>query len=435
MTDVVVIGAGLAGLVASRRLAAAGLDVRVFERQHTVGGRVTTQHKDGFTLDQGFQVLFTAYPAVRNELNLDALDLRYFSPGAIIARPGHRSVLSDPFRDIDGALSTMLTREISLLDKLRVVGLQRELRRRDADTIFPGPAESIREYLSNRGFSESFIDSFAAPFYGGITLDRALSTAACVLEYTFKMLSEGRIAIPAAGMVSIPAQIARNARDAGAQIDTDTEVTALETSETSTIVNSNPASDGVMVELGADTITATAAIIATDPKTAYSLTGIETIPTDGNGCVTQWYTLDGRSTLDTNGRLLLNAHDPEPNHVVPMSTIAPEYAPEDSELLAATFLGQPALTDEELADRTRMALESWYSSVDFSTLGLLHTDRVPFAQFDQPPGIHAELPASDTPSGPVYLAGEYTTWSSIQGALQSGAVAANTLLDSWSAPG
>ena len=97
--DVVVVGAGLAGLVAARRLAAAGADVTVYEERADVGGRVRTEHQNGFTLDRGFQVLFTAYPAVRAELDLDALDLRYFTPGAVIARPGPRSVLSDPLRD------------------------------------------------------------------------------------------------------------------------------------------------------------------------------------------------------------------------------------------------------------------------------------------------------------------------------------------------
>ena len=84
MEQVIVVGAGLAGLVAARRLAASGLRVRVLEQEAEVGGRVRTRNVDGFTVDRGFQVLFTAYPAVRRELDLEALSLRYFSPGATI---------------------------------------------------------------------------------------------------------------------------------------------------------------------------------------------------------------------------------------------------------------------------------------------------------------------------------------------------------------
>src|SRR6056297_2575727 len=99
MTEVVVAGGGLAGLVAARHLAAAGHDVTLYEAEETVGGRVRTVEADGFVMDRGFQVLFTAYPAARRELDYDGLDLRYFAPGAVLARPGRRSVLADPIRD------------------------------------------------------------------------------------------------------------------------------------------------------------------------------------------------------------------------------------------------------------------------------------------------------------------------------------------------
>lgn len=423
---VAIVGGGLAGLVAARRLAEAGLDVRVFERRHEVGGRVRTHRREGFTLDRGFQVLFAAYPAALRELDLDALDLRYFTPGATIARPGHRSTLSDPFRDPRAAIETLLNDDVRIADKLRVGWLQRKLRRREPDTIFPGRETSIEDYLVDRGFSRAFIDDFVAPFYGGITLDRSLSTASAVFEYTFKMLTEGRIAVPAAGMVAIPEQLAEAAREAGARIDTHTEVSAVEFVGNGS--GSGAASGGVTVDFGGETVGADAAVVATDPPTARSLTGIESIPTEGRGCVTQWYAFPGSSELETGGRLLLNAQGAEPNHVAPMSTVAPEYAPPDQQLLSATFLGRPDANDAELADRTRDALDAWYPAIDFAALDLVHTDRLRFAQFDQPPGIHATLPAVDAQTAPVYLAGDYTGWSSIQAALESGKHASDAIL-------
>ena len=52
--DVVVIGAGLAGLECARSLHEQGIAVRVVEAADAVGGRVRTDHVDGFTLDHGF---------------------------------------------------------------------------------------------------------------------------------------------------------------------------------------------------------------------------------------------------------------------------------------------------------------------------------------------------------------------------------------------
>jgi phytoene dehydrogenase-like protein len=51
--EVVVIGAGLAGLSTATRLAAAGRGVHVVEAAGHVGGRLTTDRVDGFLVDRG----------------------------------------------------------------------------------------------------------------------------------------------------------------------------------------------------------------------------------------------------------------------------------------------------------------------------------------------------------------------------------------------
>ncbi|MFD1594928.1 FAD-dependent oxidoreductase, partial [Haloplanus litoreus] len=225
--SVAVAGAGLAGLVAARHLADAGADVTVFERRDEVGGRVRTRRRDGFTLDRGFQVLFTAYPAVRRELDLRALDLQSFSPGAVICRPGERSVLADPLRDPLSLTETLFNREVTTTDKLRTLALRQHVGSRDEVAIFESADAPIDEYLRDWGFAESYLDNFVAPFYGGITLDRSLATSKRVFEYTFKAMSEGLIALPAAGMAAVPAQLAKRARDAGATIHLDSPVAAV----------------------------------------------------------------------------------------------------------------------------------------------------------------------------------------------------------------
>jgi phytoene dehydrogenase-like protein len=416
MTDVVVVGGGLAGLVAARRLADRGADVTLFERRAEVGGRVRSREVDGFTLDRGFQVMFTSYPAVREELDLDRLGLRFFSPGATIARPAHRSTLSDPLRDPWSAVESALNTDVTLRDKLLVLKLRRELGKTVPDTVFRGPDQSIREYLDRWGFSDRFVENFAAPFYGGITLDRSLSTSAAVFQYTFAMLSQGATAIPAEGMGAISDQLARRAGRAGVTIETETPVEAVESDE-----------GGVTVETPGETVSADAAVVATDPKAAAELTGVDA-PTEGRGSVTQYFAM-GRRSLDTGRKLILNAVDSRPNQVAPLSAVASEYAPAGRTLLSATTLGHPDESDEELATAVEDALASWYPEHSFTDLELLATDRIEFAQFDQPPGFYDDLPVVDDPDGSVYLAGDYTRWSSIQGALESGQVAAATAAD------
>ncbi|WP_128477816.1 NAD(P)/FAD-dependent oxidoreductase [Halorussus pelagicus] len=418
MTEVVVAGGGLAGLVAARRLADAGADVRLYERHHDLGGRVRSLRRDGFVFDRGFQVLFTAYPAVERELDLDALDLRYFKPGAVVARPGERSTLSDPFRDVDAALETVLNRDVTFRDKLKILQLRRELADESDRDIFRGRDATTREYLRERGFSEQFLDNFAAPFYGGITLDRSLETSKKVFEFTFKMLTVGRIAVPARGMAAVSEQLAEAAREAGVEVVTDETVTDLDANGHSP-----------KLELGRDSTSADAVVVATDPKQARELTGVESIPTDAKGCVTQYYAFDGPE-LDAGKRLLLNAESDAPNQIAQLSAVAPEYAPEDRNLLSATYLGVADDPEEDLADETARTLDAWYPERNLD-LELLHTSRVEFAQFAQPPGVHGRLPDVAAPAGPVYLAGEYTDASSLNAAMVSGRKAANAVAEDF----
>ncbi|WP_411968107.1 NAD(P)/FAD-dependent oxidoreductase [Haloferax sp. YSSS75] len=421
---IVVVGAGLAGLVAARHLAAAGADVTVIERRDDVGGRVRTRTKDGFTVDRGFQVLFTGYPAVRRELDLEALDLRAFTPGATICRPSRRSVLSDPLRDVRNLFESVRNPEVTTTDKVRTLALRQDVGTRDEAEIFASPDQSIKSYLRDWGFSEDYIDHFVAPFYGGITLDRTLSSSKRVFEYTFKMLSAGQTAVPAAGMQAIPEQLAASAREEGATFRLGKRVEALQSD-----------AGGAVVTTSTDSVEADAVVVATDPKEARRLTGVESIPTDAHGCVTQYYTLPSESALGEGKRIMLNAANPDPNTVVPLSTVAPEYAPAGNELLSATFLGDAAQDEsaDDLFEKTNRTLEAWYPERYFEDLELLDTESVSFAQFAQPPGIHDSLPGHRDVPGRAYLAGDYTAWSSIQGAMRSGREAAEAVRTDLSA--
>ena len=53
--DVIVVGAGFAGMSAARALAGAGLKVVVLEARNRVGGRTHTVERSGVTLDLGGQ--------------------------------------------------------------------------------------------------------------------------------------------------------------------------------------------------------------------------------------------------------------------------------------------------------------------------------------------------------------------------------------------
>ncbi|PSQ56697.1 phytoene dehydrogenase [Halobacteriales archaeon SW_8_68_21] len=430
--DATVVGGGLSGLVAAARLAEAGADVTLYERRPEVGGRVRTETVDGFTLDRGFQVLFSSYPAVERELGpdrLDDLDLRTFAPGATICRPGSRSTLSDPLRDPLGAIPSLLNDEVSFSDKLRTLALRYDLSQRDDGDFFAGSDASIREYLRDWGFADDYLTNFVEPFYGGITLDRTLSTSKHVFEYTFRAMGRGSIGVPADGMAAFPAALADRAREAGVEVRTGEFVESVRVAGGGRIPfwTGRGEAEGATVELSDGSTRETdAVVVAASPPEAQRLTGVKSVPTEGVPNVTGWYALPTSESFETGERILLNAASESPNAVIPMSEVAPEYAPDDRVLLAATFLGEAALDRDAdaLRDDARDALAAWFPDHEFDSLETVDVHRIRFAQFAQPPGVHAGLPDPDDPEGPVVLAGDYTEWSSIQGALESGRTAA-----------
>ncbi|MDX1577938.1 MAG: FAD-dependent oxidoreductase, partial [Gemmatimonadota bacterium] len=208
-SEVLIVGAGLAGLACARHLQRGGVGCRILDRAGAVGGRVRTDRLDGFQLDRGFQVYLTAYPAGRRELDYASLRLQQFTDGALVRKEGRFHRLADPLRHPSAVLSTLTAPIGNPLDKLRVLGLRRRLTKTTVERILGRPATSTETALRERwGFSESMIDDFFRPFIGGVTLDRSLETSSRSFEFVIRMFSEGHAAVPALGMQAIPEQIA-----------------------------------------------------------------------------------------------------------------------------------------------------------------------------------------------------------------------------------
>jgi oxygen-dependent protoporphyrinogen oxidase len=62
--SVLVVGAGIAGLTAAYRLSKLGVDVTVLEASERVGGRMSTDRRDGYLIDRGAQFLSNGYSVI-----------------------------------------------------------------------------------------------------------------------------------------------------------------------------------------------------------------------------------------------------------------------------------------------------------------------------------------------------------------------------------
>ncbi|CAN5120006.1 NAD(P)/FAD-dependent oxidoreductase [soil metagenome] len=409
---VIVVGAGLAGLTCAKVLAERGAEVVVFEASDGVGGRVRTDERDGFLLDRGFQVYFTAYPVSKRHLDHEALDLKSFDPGAIIHQGRKSSVLSDPVRDPKALVPSLLSGAATLQDKLRTLRLVAGSVSERAETAgeLDGVDSSSLEYLRSYGFSERIIDDFYRPFYGGIFLDRSLSTSSRVLRFTLKMLATGKTAVPARGIGEIPKQLAaRLPLDA---IRTESPVLRLLRDEERV----------VGVETPDEQHEADVVVMATDALTSRKLTGQAT-PEGSVGQLCAYYAAEG---VRSGKKIVLNAEDGGfVNNAVEISAVAPLYAPRGQHLLSVVALGGFDLPDEEVYRCGVADVTHWYPNADLTPLAIY---RIPYAQFPQPPGVHEELPENRTSTPGLVLAGDYTEDSSINGSMLSGEKAAGEVM-------
>ncbi|HYZ06654.1 MAG TPA: NAD(P)/FAD-dependent oxidoreductase, partial [Rubrobacter sp.] len=367
---VIIVGAGLAGLTCAKVLRESGAEATVFEGSDGVGGRVRTDEQNGFLLDRGFQVYFTSYPVPKRHLDYEALDFRNFDPGAIIHRGTERSILSDPLRDPKALVPSLVSDAATFGDKVRTLSL--------VASAFPGGGSAGREnggtdtstlqYLKAAGLSGRYIGAFFRPFYGGITLNRELTTSARVLRFTLRMLATGSTVVPALGMGEISRQLASHLPEGAVRLNSPVEELLREGERV------------VGVRSAGEEHEADAVVVATDAPAAGALTG-EAVPEGSVGEVCMYYETDG---LGSGKKLLLNAEDGAfVNNAVEISNVSEKYAPPDRHLLYAVALTGLDLPDDELYRRGIEDLSRWYPGAYFLPLSLR---RIPYGQFAQPPG-------------------------------------------------
>lgn len=205
--DAVIVGAGMAGLVAAQHLSEAGLSVRVIEKGKQPGGRVRTDEVDGFRLDRGFQVLLTAYPEAQRYFDYKKLDLRNFDSGALIFHGRQNQKFYNPQRHREKFVETLRNDVASLRDLTILMRLASKWKRTPISTLFNQDQITTRKFLDKQGFSSKFVDRFLEPFMTGIFLESKLETPQRMFEFVMKMFSEAPAAIPAKGMGALSEQL------------------------------------------------------------------------------------------------------------------------------------------------------------------------------------------------------------------------------------
>jgi phytoene dehydrogenase-like protein len=409
---VYVVGAGLAGLRCARRLHTHGVAATVLEAADGVGGRVRTDRVEDFLLDRGFQVLLTAYPEAADALDYGRLELHPFYPGAVVRTGGRFVTVADPFRRRWDGLRTVLAPVGGLGDKLKVASLRRQVVAGSLEELFARPETTTREALAAHGLSDTIVDRFFRPLFGGILLDRELGTSSRMFEFVYRMLTLGDVALPARGMGAIADQLADGLPPD--QVRLGRRVTAVD--------------DRGLLLADGEQLPARAVVVATDGPTASELLGGEP-PAPGPVAARCLYFAADTAPVDEPVIVLDGDGEGPVNNLCVPSSVASGYAPPGAALVSAAVLDRPGLPKgPDLEAAVLGQLADWFGS-GVVAWRHLKTYHIPHAQPAQPPG------ALDPPERPVrlrpglYVCGDHRDNASINGALASGRRTADAVLE------
>lgn len=478
--DVVIVGAGLAGLAAARALLAASapqLTVLILEASDGVGGRARTDvHPDGFLLDRGFQIFLTGYPEARRVLNYDDLQLQPFYAGALVRFAGAWHRVADPFRHpLDGLLSLLPSNAVGTpLDKVNV-GLFR------LKCVLGGSLEALlraepeattRERLSREGFSAAIVDRFFRPFLGGIFFDRSLGVSDRLFAFVMRMLATGSNCLPAKGIGAMAEQLAgglpRGVVRLGARVESiEREGEGGGEGAVARVrVSSSSSSSSVVVTARKAVIVASEGpearrlvegalssggggggqAAAPGPLLPAALQAPKS-PAVGTACL--YFDAPPDTLPSSEAILYLNGELSGPqdqalvNNCCFPSTVAPSYAPAGRALVSVSTIGtRPELDDAALEAGVRRELSGWFCEAQVGRWRHLRTYRIPYAQPPQAPPTNLRKPVEAAAAAfsagggkseggggwPLFVCGDHMDTATFDGALLSGRRAAEAVL-------
>ena len=407
--DIIIIGAGLAGLSAAVHLHRQGRKVLLLEASDRAGGRIKTDSHEGFLLDRGFQVLLTAYPETKALLNYSDLNLKKMLPGATVLYDGGQFEIADPFRRPSAAFATLFAPVGTLKDKINTLWLKNKLQKLTIEEIFEQPEQTTRNQLVEYGFSPKMIERFYAPFLSGIFLENELQTSRRMFDFVMKMFSDGNAAVPALGMEEIPKQLVGMLPKDSIQYNT--KVTDIDGNKVTTV-------DGTVLEANQILLATTANELSKKfyPNQKMASHQVTNIYFESNEAPTE------------KAVVVLNAstHKKWVNNLTVMSNVSKAYAPKGKVLISVSYNGIPNIDDVALAENMKQELKQWYGE-KVNNWKMLKSYRIEYALPAQE-SVRNEIPFSEIKiSDSLFIFGDNLLNGSINAALKTGRLAAEAM--------
>ena len=146
----------------------------------------------------------TGYPETKRLLDYEKLELCNLDPEVWIMNNNKIKKLYDPLQNPSNLLKAAFSNVGTFQDKLRLLQLRQSTTSHSTNKIFQENETTSLEQINNYGFSESIINEFFKPLFGGAFLDNEHDTTSRMFNFVYKIFSIATIDIPKYGIKSIP---------------------------------------------------------------------------------------------------------------------------------------------------------------------------------------------------------------------------------------
>ncbi|WP_228078575.1 FAD-dependent oxidoreductase [Streptomyces profundus] len=240
-TDVVIIGGGPAGLATAHRLSAAGLAVTVLEAAPRIGGRLVTDHRDGFRLDRTSQLAFPDSPALA-ELPRQ-VPLRRLTGGVQLHGAGPTTRL--------GATADTQEAAPASFDQLWLRANLARLGQLPDEQLDARPEVTAAEALTSRDIPARIAEEILRPLLAALLHDPELATSSRLGDAVLRAFARRGLALAEGGAAALPEALA--AQLPPGSVRTGTRVTSAATTVVETESHGEFRCRAVVVATGAAT--------------------------------------------------------------------------------------------------------------------------------------------------------------------------------------